>query len=429
MAGKLKIGVFGAYRGMTMIKVLAKHPQATLVAVCDKHQPALDRVNTLAKENNLTVALYPDFEDFFQHDMDAVILANYANEHAPFAIRLLKSGRHVMSEVLTCETMAQAVALIEAVEASGKVYAFAENYCYMWHTFEMRRRFESGEFGELQYAEGEYIHDLASISPQITYGDRNHWRNNIWYPTFYCTHSFGPLMTITGRRPVQVTGFTTQHNAKERPTGFKSGIRPGIEIVVMDNGAVVRSIHCALKREPGSIHYRVFGTKGCMESELFQPSYAPKGQKSEIHIYREGEKLCVGENEYYAPDPAAFGELAREFTSHGGSDFYPTHFFIQKILGHPDGNKYSIDVYDAVDMGIIGILAHRSILAGNIPMQVPNLRNPEERDAWRHDNKSTNPEISKGDDLLPCAPEGNFEYPDSVYDHIRQLWLEGKRAE
>lgn len=428
MAEKMKIGVFGAYRGMSMIRVLAKHPQATLVAVCDMYQPALDKVKELAKENQLEVSLYTDFENFFLHEMDAVVLANYANEHAPFAIRLLKSGRHVLSEVLPCETMAQAVELIEAVEESGKVYAYAENYCYMWHAFEMRRLYESGDFGEVQYAEGEYIHDCAAIAPSITYGDRNHWRNNL-YPTFYCTHSFGPLMTITGCRPVQVTGFTSQHNDRERPTGRRSGIRPGIEMVVMDNGAVVRSVHGALKREPGSVHYRVYGTKGSMESELFIPSYAPEGQKLELHVYREGEKICVGENEYYVPDPASFSELAREFHTHGGSDFYPTHFFIQKILGNPEGIKYSIDVYDAVDMGIVGILAHRSILAGNIPIKVPNLRNPEERDAWRHDNKSTNPKISKGDDLLPCAPEGNYEYPDSVYDHVRQLWLEGKNME
>ena len=37
--GKLKIGVFGAYRGMTMINVLLNHPDAELVAVCDKYVP------------------------------------------------------------------------------------------------------------------------------------------------------------------------------------------------------------------------------------------------------------------------------------------------------------------------------------------------------------------------------------------------------
>ena len=129
MNQKVKIGVFGAYRGMTMINVLLRHPDAELVAICDKYVPALQKAENAAKEAGLNIALYENFEDFFRHDMDAVVLANYANEHAPFAVRLLKSGRHVLSEVLPCETMAQAVELIEAAESSGKVYAYAENYC------------------------------------------------------------------------------------------------------------------------------------------------------------------------------------------------------------------------------------------------------------------------------------------------------------
>ena len=38
--------------------------------------------------------------------------SNYAHEHAPFAIRLLNSGRHVASEVLPTKNMAEAVLLI-----------------------------------------------------------------------------------------------------------------------------------------------------------------------------------------------------------------------------------------------------------------------------------------------------------------------------
>lgn len=428
MGDRLKIGVFGAYRGMTMMKVLAKHPDAELVAVCDKYQPALEKARALACENGLDVALYTDFEDFFSHDMDAVVLANYANEHAPFAIRLLLSGRHVLSEVLPCETMKQAVELIEAVEASGKVYAYAENYCYMWHTFEMRNRFETGELGDVMYAEGEYIHDCSAIWPSITYGDPDHWRNNM-YSTFYCTHSFGPIMTITGRRPVRVTGFVTQHNKDTRQQGKKCGNRAAIEMVVLDNGAIARSVHGELKREPGSVNYRIYGTRGSVESELFTPSYAPEKQEPELHVYRESEKVCVGDNELYVPDRAALSELAKQFSSHGGSDFFSTHFFIEKILNRPNGLKYSIDVYAAVDMGIVGILAHRSVLAGGIPIDIPNLRNPNERDAWRNDNKSTNKNISFGDDLLPYAPEGSFECSASVYEHTRKLWLDGKNAE
>ena len=418
---KLKVGVFGAARGGTMINILASHPEAELVAVCDKYTPLLENVRKLADNRQIKVTLYENFEDFFNHDMDAVVLANYANEHAPFGVRLLKSGRHIMSEVLPCETMAQAVELIEAVEESGKVYAYAENYCYMSGPFEMWRRYEKEDIGEVQYAEGEYVHDCSSIWPQITYGEKNHWRNRS-YSTFYCTHSLGPIIMITGRRPIQVVGFETNTNTKRgsMDVSLKGG-SGGIEMVTLDNGAIAKSIHGGLKREPGSINYEIYGTNGMMETHRWDGS--------NMAVYIEGEKLCHGELNHYKPEPFITSDLAKKTGGHGGSDFYTTHFFIEKILGNPDGQKYSIDVYTGVDMGICGILAYRSILNGNIPVKVPNLRNKNERDAYRNDHACTNPAVA-GEQVLPVSPHFDFEsIPDEDYEKCRQLWLDGKNAE
>lgn len=88
---KIKVGVFGARRGMSMINIMARHPDAHLVAICDKYEPYRLQCNKLADELNQKIAYYTDFEEFFNHDMDAVVLANYANEHAPYAIRLFFS--------------------------------------------------------------------------------------------------------------------------------------------------------------------------------------------------------------------------------------------------------------------------------------------------------------------------------------------------
>lgn len=429
MEKKLKIGVFGAGRGKDMVTVLAKHPDAELVAVCDTFQPGLDGVAKIAKEHNTQVALYTDFEEFIRHDMDAVVLANFAHQHAPYAIRLLKAGKHVLSEVVPCQTMAQAVALIEAVEESGKVYAYAENYCYMWHTFEMRRRYEAGDIGDVMYAEGEYVHDCSVLAPALTRGERDHWRNS-HHACFYCTHSFGPIMTITGHRPVRVTGFVTQHNDEAVQTGKKGGIVGAVEMVTLDNGAIVRSLHGELKRQPVSVNYRIIGKHGSIESQPFQPTYAPEGAKDEVYLFHEGERLDQWYPETYAPDVSVFSD--QYFTipgGHGGSDFYPTHFFIQKILGRADGLKYSIDVYDAVDMGIIGILAYKSILEGGTPQEVPDLRNKEERDAWRNDNHCTDPEVASPEELWPCYPTGNLEYPESLFDRMKACFREGRIPE
>ncbi len=417
MKKKVKIGVVGAFRGKTMIDVLMTYrDDAEPVAICDRFEPALINVRHQAEELGLmNIAYYNNFEDFLKHDLDAVVLANYATEHAPFAVRCLEAGMHVLSEVLPCETMAQAVELIEAVEKSGKVYAYAENYCYMRHAFEMWKTYKKGEIGEVMYAEGEYIHDCSSIIPQITYGDKDHWRNRL-YPTFYCTHSLGPILTITGKRPVKVVGYETppaMESFKKSGSRFTSGI----EMVTLENGAVVKSIHGGLKREPGSVNYQVYCEKGMMESGRFD-------ENNVFNYYQEGDKLCEGEWKKYNPEADIQAEMVKNFEGHGGSDFYATYFFIQKILGNEDG-KWSIDVYTAVEMGICGILAWRSILNGNVPIAVPNLRNKEERDAYRHDHACTTPEVA-GDSLLPKTTYDLPEIPDEFYKHVENLWREGK---
>ena len=174
---KVRIGVLGAFRGTSMINYCKIADNAEVVAICDKWKEGLE---IQKKENEgLNIAYFDNFDDFIEYDMDAVVLANYATEHAPFAIRAMKKGMHVFSEVLPVQTMKEAVELIECVEKTGKIYAYGENYCYMPAPYEMKKLYREGKIGELEYAEAEYLHNCENIWPIITYGDKNHWRNNM----------------------------------------------------------------------------------------------------------------------------------------------------------------------------------------------------------------------------------------------------------
>jgi predicted dehydrogenase len=414
---KIKIGVFGAFRGMSMIKVLAQHPDAKLVAICDKAKDLLDACSKESSLHGQEISLYEKFDSFMEHDMDAVVLANYANEHAPFAIKIMDSGRHVLSEVLPVETLSQAVALVEAVERSGKVYAYAENYCYFPATTEMKKLYRAGRIGEFLHGEGEYIHDCESIWPSITYGDRNHWRNRL-YSTYYCTHSLGPIISITGTRPARITGYETPNVANMAKYGFPGGTS-GLIVMQMDNKAVVKSLHGYLKREPSSIWYSLYGTKGMMETDRWD------GGIERIYAFEEGASLTEMATSY-RPKRAVDTALSRSTAGHGGSDFFPVHYFIQKILGRPEGSE-SIDVYQALDMAVPGILAYKSICDGNKPYGMPDFRNPGDRDFYRNDTFCTNPDIANGH-LAPQCSLGTPEIPDSVYDNVRKTWEERDKS-
>ncbi len=413
---KLRLGVLGAHRGLTMIKFLLKYPEAELAAICDKYRPALEKCRTAAQDAGVNVRLFESFDEFLQCDMDAVVLANYATEHVPFALRCLASGRHVLSEVMAVQTLSEAVQLVEAVERSGLVYGYAENYCYFRSNLEMRRRYRQGDIGELVHGEGEYIHDCTSLWPSITYGDPNHWRNRT-YSTFYISHALGPILYITGERPSRVVGFENQMPERLHEYG-RNAACAGMVLLQLQNGATVKAIHGNMKREPVSYWTSLYGTKGCMEADRWG-----RERNYRLNVYIEGPQSCKGEYTHYEPVPLVDTELSRETTGHFHSDFYTGYFFLEKLLGRPDG-EHLVDVYQALDMSLPGILAYRSILGGNVPIDYPDLRDKANREMFRNDHLCTDPSVA-GEGTLPSNHWGVQPPPAENYERVRQLWLKG----
>lgn len=415
MRKKTRIGVMGAYRGTSMIDFCDAADDAEVAAVCDKRPDVLDAQRK--RHEGRAIAYYDNFDDFIRHDMDAVVLANYANEHAPFAVRALDAGLHVYSEVLPVQTLREAVLLAEAVERSGKVYAYGENYCYMPAPMEMRRLYAEGKIGDFEYGECEYVHNCEPIWPSITYGEPTHWRNAM-YSTFYCTHSLGPILHMVGQRPVSVVGFEGLKTERQLRTGAK-GAAFGIEMVRLENGGVIKSLHGNLYKN--SIWYSVYGSKGRMETARED---ARRGDIRRIYVNADAYS---GE---YAPDnPVTYLVRNRRKAAafgHGGSDYWCMRNFLKKIRGEADADI--VDVYEALDMGLCGLLAYRSILGGNVPVDIPDMRDKAVRDRYRDDTACTDPAVA-GAQLLPTTSAGTPDIDPAVYESVRRKWQEQRQTE
>ena len=415
---KVRVGVLGGFRGTSMIHYCRDAGNAEIVAICDYNPEVVEKQKEYTKGHDVT--FYSDFDEFLKHDMDAVVLANYAHQHATFAVKAMEAGFHVFSEVLPCQTMKEAVELIEAVERTGKIYAYGENYCYMRAPYEMKRLYEKDKIGEFEYGECEYIHNCESPWHTLTYGDKNHWRNNM-YSTFYCTHSIGPIIHATGLRPVSVIGIEGTKNTRNERKGAKGG-QFGIEMITLENGGIIKSIHGPLYKN--SIWYCMYGSKGCMESgrEALNPLNANPDECQQTFILNvrydeEDGDYFNPKQENYRPT-LEFDHLTRGF-GHGGSDFYCMWHFIEKIKGNPKADI--VDVYEAMDMFLPGMFAFRSILDGSKSKEIPNLRDKAVRELWRNDTACTDPEVA-GDMLLPTSVNGTPDISDEVYDHVKNLY-------
>ncbi|MGC9317224.1 MAG: Gfo/Idh/MocA family protein [Armatimonadota bacterium] len=399
----IRVGVIGVGRGMSFARGTGPHVGMELVALCDTWEERLEQAG-----QQLGVATYVDYEEFLEHDMDAVILANYFHEHAPFAIKALEAGKHVMSETSACFTLAEGVELIRTVERTGLIYMFAENYPYMVFNQEMRRLYQAGEIGTVMYAEGEYIHpDPAEVAMGRSPGTY-HWRN--WIPaTYYCTHSLAPIMFITETWPEKVNGFIMVRRDDD-PVGqrtIKFNDASSMIALRMDNGAVVRLVQVYLRGH--GVWVRVHGSRGAMENLRW-------GDRSMLRVRREQyhEERRHPEEVIYRPDFPEFHEEAMR-AGHGGGDFFMNYHFAEAIRRN---EPPFLDVYRGVTMSIIGPLAYRSALSDSNTIDVPDFRREEDRvvyegDDWRPDPREGDP--------WPSI-EGRKEPTEEQVAFCREVW-------
>lgn len=410
---KIRVGVVGMGRGMSFAQAAAAMEGMELVALCDNREDALARAGSYLASQGMKVATYTDYDRFLEHDLDAVILANYFHEHAPFAIKALKDGKHVMSETTACFTLAEGAALVEQVEKSGKIYFFAENYPYMLFNQEMRRIYHTGQIGEFMYGEGEYVHPGDAvfwnrISPGV-----NHWRN--WIPaTYYCTHSLAPIMFITDTRPLKVNGFVMPY-AKDDPVAARAPRRNDAASMIavrMDNGAVVKLLQVSLRGE--SIWVRIHGSRGQMEN-------LRHGDTSTVRVRREQyhEKQTSPVEQIYLPNFPQHHEQALR-AGHGGGDFFMAYEFAEAIRS---GEQPYLDVYRGVAMAMVGILAYRSALQDSNTMEVPDFRKKSVRRKYARDDWSPDPAKRRKGQPWPSIL-GEIKPTRKGLDYARKVWKE-----
>jgi predicted dehydrogenase len=365
----VRVGVLGLRRGAALAR-LAQQAGMQLVAVCERDDRRREAANALG------ATTYRDVEPFLGHGMDAVILVNDFDQHAPVAIHALERGLSVLSETAACRTLAEGVALVEVAQRSSGIYMFAENYPYMPLTREMRRRYQAGDIGEVRYAEAEYLDEPADLTSMVN--DRTHWRART-PATYYCTHSLAPVAGITGTRPVQVSGFVVPTaagpQALERARQGRGWA--ALLMVRLDNGAVFKSLHGFLEASQQA-WVRLHGDRGLMEN-------LRHGDTRTLRMLwdvEDGEDWQRAE-EVYLPWPPEFPATDADPMGDGVAEILMLRDFATAVRHRTAPDQ---DVYFGVELSVTGIQAMRSSLAGSLPMEVPDLRRPEVRRACAADD-------------------------------------------
>ncbi len=367
---KIRLGIWGLGRGSNFIAA-AKFLGVEIVAGCDISEDVRERFRKTCPDAFITA----DDKEFLAYkDMDAVLIATFFTDHAEHAIRALEAGFHVMCEVTSFFTPAQGVRLVEAVERSGKVYNLLENYPFTKECIYLAKLWQEGFFGDFQYGEFEYFHSCRTLdysynlpdNPPVVPGYAVHsWRSWLDFH-YYNTHSLGPLMKITGLRPVAVTA--PPDDVPQPGHLANSGMgRACPSFVRMSNGGLFRNLTGA---GSGDYHTgkRLWGTRACAESI---------GHGLILRVGACGSSPSIN----VEPEWTELGDAA-EKAGHGGGDFWEIYHFAKQIR---EGVPAPWNIYDACDVTLAGIMAVRSREQGGVTIEIPDFRKPEVREQFRHD--------------------------------------------
>ncbi|MBI3986625.1 MAG: hypothetical protein HY343_06885 [Lentisphaerae bacterium] len=398
---KIRLGVWGLGRGSSFFRS-CELLNYEIVAGCDFNAHMRDSFHGFYPKAFVTA----EADKFLAQDFDAVLLATFCPAHADDAIACLKAGKHVVSEVTSFHTMAEGVRLVEAVEQSKRVYNLAENYPYSAANMWLARRWKEGLFGKLMYAEYEYVHECLSLAytyidghPIVPGNQVHNWRSWINYH-YYNTHSLGPVMHITGTRPTRVVALPTE----ARLAGYlmksihgMGGAAPSL--IHMSDGGVMRNLMGATTND-GHVQ-RLWGTRGSAQIV----------HGTQLRLGGAGNSPLLE----VTPSWDDLGEFAAA-AGHGGGDFWVMYYFARQIL---EGIPAPFDVYSGADCTIPGILAYRSQVENGKAFDVPDFRDPRQREAYRNDHYAQ-PRYDTKNGLFPKGADESLtlQFSETMRDMI-----------
>ena len=339
---KIKVGIAGY--GLCLFGgafFYQNHPNVEVVAATD-----LDpgRCAGLARAVGAKKT-YPSCEEMIQQDkeIEAVYIATDAPTHAKLAVMGLNHGKHVCSAVPAVfgfQAEEEAEELFEAVKKSGLKYAMNETSTFHSDLWDKRTQYQAGALGKIIYSEGEYYHDfgpngLPGYNPKNGKIDVNGWRRGLppmWYPT----HSNAYYVSITGGRFTDVSclgtpGLYNEHkeNQWKNPFGTEVGM------FKTNEGGISRM---AVSWDMKNAH----------------------GEKGRVYGQKPHNPKINGSRPALPPGVGAGG--------HGGSHGQLTNDFIISILLD---REPIVNIGDALNMTMAGVIAHKSALKDGEWMRIP----------------------------------------------------------
>ncbi len=371
----MRVGIVGQ-RGGAFASALRSIPGVELSALCNSDPKTLqEQADTLEIPQR-----FEKFSEMLEH-IDAVVVSTPMQLHAAQSIAALNAGVHVLSEVTAAVSLDECWNLKTAADRAAKrgvIYAMAENYCYIKSNILIKELVRRGLFGELYFAEGEYLHEVRNLHhyPDGSPTWRYYWQVGTPGST-YPTHSLGPVMqwfqTLDPKERIEsvICRGTGIHTDPEHPHDDTN-----ILLCTLKSGKLVKiRVDMMSNRPHQTTYYALQGTKGVYESSRIegQPGNLWLGES----VAGEHRTWCsLTDLDEFLPEDWKNPPPEALQAGHGGGDYFVARDFIRACRGEAFPN---CGIDDALEWTAAGLCSTLSLQNRGASIQLPDFSNEKER--------------------------------------------------
>ena len=410
MGRRIRVGFIGiGGRGTGAVHRVSMIPGIDVVALCDRLQervdenlkwlkeqkyPGVDKIKTYVGDE-----AYKDLCDFC--DCDVVYCATPWALHQPVGLRGLLGGKVALIEVTSALTVDECWELVEASEKYRIPCMQLENAVYGEIELLELNLARLGVLGEINHAEGAYIHDLREVIPSVGkhYNTEWVWRygeNMVHKGNRYPTHGLVPLCQTMGinrgdRLDYLVSlesGFANSNYEKfkreflgdEDPRKKDPPAEMGemnTTLLKTVRGKSILVQHDVSSPRPYSRIQLISGTKGIVQDYPFRCTFEDKCFDGQTHKWFDEKKAEDIRTKYMHPLWRDVSEMSKKVGGHGGVDFIMD---LRWAWCLQNGEPLDMDVYDLAATSCLCELTETSVRNGSKPVSVPDFT----RGNWRN---------------------------------------------
>ncbi|HTF20046.1 MAG TPA: Gfo/Idh/MocA family oxidoreductase [Chryseolinea sp.] len=367
----INVAIIGLGFGAEFIPIYKKHPDANLVAICQRTKSKLDEVGGAFD----IPGRYTSYDDLLKDPtIDAVHINTPIPDHGIQSIKALKAGKHVACTVPMATTVDECREIVRLVREKNLTYMMMETVVYAREFLFMKELYDKGELGKVQFIKASHQQDMD--------GWPNYWPG--LPPMYYATHCVGPALGLLRSEAEYVSCFGSGEIRKDLQKHYNSPFAVETTHIKFKNSDLTAHIYRSLFDVARQYResFEVYGSKKSVEWPLIE------GKPLVVHTAKKPEPEIP--KEVHSPDYAKLlPESIQRFTTkgvydaddhqhlsytqgagHGGSHPHLVHEFLHALVSKREPYP---NAEQSANITCVGILAHESALKGGAIIPLPEF--------------------------------------------------------